>query len=493
MTTTGKKVADSRVRVRTPTIALAVAGLTLLALALRVPGLDQSLFGDELFTYDTAAVGSLSDLVHAVRATEVSPPGFFFVVWLARRVSDAQVWLRLPSLACGVALIALVYVVGRRLVGFPAALAGAAFATLSPFLVWYSNEARGYAMLACLVVASTWALLVALERGGGWRWALVGALVAAALLTHYTALYVIAAQAVWAVWARPDRWRPLVAAHVAAALVVAVWLPFAPGDNGAIAFLVKLTPDTAVREWLRAAVGQPYVKVGALPGTATLVALGLAGVGAVAGTAVAVRSGRFDRRLLLVAVLAFATPVGLIVYSLFQPNIYVGRNLISSLPYLYLLIAALLVALPRPLAVAGVVLALAGLGIGVAKSFEQRYQRPDWKGVAAYLEPRVRNGDRVVELELFPVPSAPGRRPLNLRALQVQLAPGIRTVAIPGGDPVRLARAGADHRAMWVVDQQVLGFPGAPPPPRIGGGYELTSTRVFPALAPIAVYGYERR
>src|SRR5436190_23350384 len=105
----------------------AVAGLAVVALALRIPGLDQSLFGDELFTYDTAAVGSLHDLFHAVRTTEVSPPAFFVVAWLARRVGDAQVWLRLPSLACGTALVPLVYAVGRRLVGTPGALVGAAF------------------------------------------------------------------------------------------------------------------------------------------------------------------------------------------------------------------------------------------------------------------------------------------------------------------------------------------------------------------------------
>jgi mannosyltransferase len=472
---------------------LGLAGLTAVGLAVRIPGVGQSLFGDELFTYDTAAVGSLGDLIHAVRTTEVSPPGFFVVVWLARRIGDAQVWLRLPSLLCGVATIPLVFAVGRRLVGSPGALLAAGFATLSPFLVWYSAEARGYALLALLVLASTWALLVALERGGVWRWALVSVLVAGALLTHYTAGFVVVAQALWALWVRRDRAREVLVAMGVAFGLVAIWLPFAPGDNGAIAFLVKLTPDTVAREALRAVAGQPYARVADLPGTVAFVALALAALAAVAGAVVLARSGRFDRRLVLVAVLAFATPVGLIVYSLFQPNIYVGRNLISSLPYLYLLVGALLVALPRPAAIAGVALAVAGLGIGLVKSFETRFARPDWKGVAAYLDPRMVNGDRVVELELFPVPNPTGRQPLNLRALQVQLRPGIRTLAVPGGDPRRLARAGADHRVLWVVDQQVLGFPGAPPPPRIGGGYVLSSTRAFDSLAPIAVYRFERR
>ena len=117
----------------------AVAGLALAALAVRIPGLDQSLFGDELFTYDTAAVGSLHDLIHAVRTTEVSPPAFFVVAWLARRIGSDEIWLRLPSLVCGVATIPLVFAVGRRLVGSRGALVGAGLATLSPFLVWYSN------------------------------------------------------------------------------------------------------------------------------------------------------------------------------------------------------------------------------------------------------------------------------------------------------------------------------------------------------------------
>jgi len=472
---------------------IAAGILTILALAVRIPGLSQSLFGDELFTYDTAAVGSPQDLIHAVRTTEVSPPLFFFVVWLARRISDDQIWLRLPSLVCGVALIPVLYAVGRRLVGSTAALVGAGLAVLSPFLVWYSDEARGYALLALLVVGSTWALLVALERGGFWRWALVTVLVAGALLTHYTALFVVVVQAMWACWVRRDRIQPVVVSYAFAALLVAIWLPFAPGDNGAIAFLVKLTPNTVAREALRAVVGQPYARVADMPGTLAFVALGLAAVACVAGAVFAVRSGRADRRLALVAALAFVTPVGVIVYSLFQPNIYVGRNLISSLPFVYLLAGALLVALPRPVAAAGVALAALGLGIGLVKSFERPYQRPDWKGVAAYLDRRVVNGDRVVQLELFPVPSAPGRQPLNLRALQVQLKRPIQTVSLPGGDPERLARAGADHRVVWVADQQVRGLGSTPPPPQIGGGYVLAGRKVFDGLAQIAVYRFGRR
>jgi hypothetical protein len=140
-----------------------------------------------------------------------------------------------------------------------------------------------------------------------------------------------------------------------------------------------------------------------------------------------------------------------------------------------------------------VALTTVGLGIGLVKSFEQRYQRPDWKGVAAYLDRSVVNGDHVAELELFPTPAAPGRVPVNLRALQVQLKRPIATVAVPGADPRRLAAAGAGHRVMWVAAQQVGGLIFAPPPPKIGGGYVLAGQRTFDGLAQIALYRYERR
>ena len=54
----------------------AVFTLVLLALALRLPGLGQSLYGDELFTYELAIRPSLGDALAGVRSSlEVSPPG----------------------------------------------------------------------------------------------------------------------------------------------------------------------------------------------------------------------------------------------------------------------------------------------------------------------------------------------------------------------------------------------------------------------------------
>jgi uncharacterized membrane protein len=56
-------------------------------------------------------------------------------------------------------------------VGARAAVVGCALVALFPFLIFYSTEARPYALLVLLILLSTLALLRAVRAGGlGW-WA----------------------------------------------------------------------------------------------------------------------------------------------------------------------------------------------------------------------------------------------------------------------------------------------------------------------------------
>ncbi len=61
---------------------------------------------------------------------------------------------------------------------------------------------------------------------------------AAALLTHYTVVFVLAAQLAWALWAHRDQWRAVLLAHGGAALLFAPWIP---------SFLVQSRDSAAVR------------------------------------------------------------------------------------------------------------------------------------------------------------------------------------------------------------------------------------------------------
>src|SRR5215212_396612 len=141
---------------------LIVAVLAAVGAALRFGVVHQSLFADELSTRFVIAGHGLADVVSVVHTdAEITPPLYFVSAWLTTRIDLSPELLRAPSLLAGVAAIPLVYRLGERTVGRCAGLVAAALTTFSPFMVYYSGEARGYELMVVLTLASTLSLLAA--------------------------------------------------------------------------------------------------------------------------------------------------------------------------------------------------------------------------------------------------------------------------------------------------------------------------------------------
>jgi uncharacterized membrane protein len=64
-------------------------------------------------------------------------------------------------------------------------------------LIWYSQEARAYALFVLLTALSLLYFVRALDRGTRRDFVLWGAFSALALATHYFAAFLIAAEALW--------------------------------------------------------------------------------------------------------------------------------------------------------------------------------------------------------------------------------------------------------------------------------------------------------
>jgi len=171
----------------------ALIALTALAAALRLPTLgSQSLWLDEALTGNLAR-GSLGDLLHRVAEQEANPPLFYLFEWLWTRVAGtSEVALRLPSALFGSALVPVAFGVGRRLGGQHAAVALAALVAVHPLLVYYSQEARGYAAVALACALGFGCFLDALEGRRALWWALASAV---ALGCHYFAIFPVAIEA----------------------------------------------------------------------------------------------------------------------------------------------------------------------------------------------------------------------------------------------------------------------------------------------------------
>jgi len=167
--------------------------LTVLAAALRLPTLgSQSLWLDEALT-GRLARGTLGDLLHRVAEEEANPPLFYLFEWAWTRVAGtSELALRLPSALFGIALVPVAYAIGRRLGGQRAAVALGALVAVHPLLVYYSQEARGYAAVALACAIGFGCFLDALEGKRAMWWALASAV---ALGCHYFAVFPIAIEA----------------------------------------------------------------------------------------------------------------------------------------------------------------------------------------------------------------------------------------------------------------------------------------------------------
>ncbi|HEY3342038.1 MAG TPA: glycosyltransferase family 39 protein, partial [Anaerolineae bacterium] len=230
------------------------AGLLLVVIigvALRVYRLDaQSFWYDE---GNSARIAERSlQLIIAGAAGDIHPPLYYIVLHYWRAAfGDTEFMLRMLSVLCGVGLVIFTYLLARRLFSSRVGLIASALVAFSPFAVYYSQEARMYAMLAFEAVVSTWALTRILDSRltiddstpAAWRLATINRessilvyvlSTAAGLYTQYAYPFVMlgqgAAVLLWLAGAEGKRLRALAiyaAVNVAAIALFAPWLPIA--------------------------------------------------------------------------------------------------------------------------------------------------------------------------------------------------------------------------------------------------------------------------
>jgi Dolichyl-phosphate-mannose-protein mannosyltransferase len=511
------------------TLALiAATGLTVVGLALRLGYFDeQSLFGDDLSTAWVVQGQGIGGVIERVQTDqEITPPLYFLVTWLTAKLGDSTAWLQLPSVLAGIALIPLVYLLGVKTVGRPAALVGAALTALNPHLIFYSAETRAYALVVLLVLLSTLALLTALDTGRRRWWAAYAAFSCAGMYTHYTAAFALGAQVLWVLWAHRESWRALLVANGIAAIGFLPWLPSYIDDSespttGIIEFIHPFGAELAADDVARWAVGFPHRAPGYFPGTIAL-ALLVAGLLIALGSVAKQVSRRYSARLtlrppprlVLVVLLALSLPVGSAVYSVLGEDVFVSRNLIASWPGFAVSIGALLTAVAAPLRAVAVAVVLTAYCIGAVKLFDEDFRRPDYDSVAQFINRTGQPGDPVIDDEIptgGPITTLEGTDPepgrIYVLGEHPRLPGPIETdearQPLPPLEPASVAESAirsADGRRLFVVvnDERPAQEAVLMPPPaaqvvvdNLPRGFRLAGAAHFPAMLDLSVYRYE--
>ncbi|MGA9350830.1 MAG: glycosyltransferase family 39 protein [Anaerolineae bacterium] len=181
--------------------------LLLTAFALRLYRLDhQELWGDEAHS---AYVSKLPLPSTISPRTETNPPLYHLLLYFWVKLTGSSVFaLRFLSLVLGLLTVPLVYRLAWLAFGELVGLLAALLCALSPFQVYYSQEARMYALAAFFTTLSMFLLarIVSSARPRG-LWIAYLLATAAAIFTHYYALFVVVAQnaILIALWRRNGR------------------------------------------------------------------------------------------------------------------------------------------------------------------------------------------------------------------------------------------------------------------------------------------------
>lgn len=201
-----------------------IVGITLLAAAVRFPGLGvRSLWFDEALSGLIAQLSTAQVLTNAVGSSH--PPGYYFILHLWRPLGESEFAIRFPSAWCSLVAVALVARLGYELYGRRVARLAALGMALAPFQVYYAREARMYGLVIALSAGVLWTFLQGVRRGGCKAWWVYGTLTALSLYIHYYIALVVLALHLWLLLARRRARRALPSLLVADGLAA---LAFAP-------------------------------------------------------------------------------------------------------------------------------------------------------------------------------------------------------------------------------------------------------------------------
>jgi len=372
---------------------------------------------------------SFGGMLQAIPASESTPPLYYVLAWVwTRAFGFSEFGLRSLSALAGILTVPVVYAVGVRLAGRRAGVIAGGLVALSPLMVWFSQEARSYA-LATLISTVTVLCFVSFLDGRDARW-LVGWAVASALglTTHYFVGFVVAAELVWLLWLyRRDRRVVVACALVSAVAIALVPLALAQRGTGHADYISQGSLETRLVQ-----VPKQFLLGYASPlqVLTSVVVVALILVGSIQPLLTRAQARREALAPLAAGAACVLVPVALALVGVDFVN---TRNLLPALPAL-LIVLAIGFASRQTWPSGAVLAALVGLifvAVVALVDTDSRFQRDDWRGASDALgiphEVRaivVSPGSGVIPLQIY----QPGLRPIGGRATVSELD----VVAIPG-------------------------------------------------------------
>jgi mannosyltransferase len=294
--------------------------------------------------------------------------------------------LRVPSVFGAMAACALLVVLARKFFDRRIALISGVFLATSPFIVKWSQQARGYTLILALGLLATLLLLRALDRGSRASWAIYGVAFSAVVVWHAVAgLLLVPAHAVLVAQRRE---RALPHGPLAAVIICALAVPWAA------VIAMRSTGAGVGMNWLTAPT--PTVVAHAVLDVSGVAGLGL--LLAIIGLWVLHRARKANLAVWLGA-WAFAPSVLALLPSTVRP-VFLDRYLILAAPAFALLAAVAVTGVGRRLGAVAGLAAVVATSIGLIAWYSTgdggNWRGEDWRSAVGTVLERRGEADAIV-------------------------------------------------------------------------------------------------
>ena len=391
---------------------LALLLLILLGAFLRIYHLGtESLWYDEVSSIIECKLG-IKEICNQTN----QPPLYFLILnlWI-RLFGTSETALRLPSAIFGIVGVLAIHRVGKTLFNNKIAIIGSFLSATSAFLIYYSQEARGYSLLL-LLSALSYLFFIRILRQNRFRDYLLYLFCNVLLAyTHVYGLFIIISQAIY-FFIFLSRYKPQILKFVILQVISAlfflplIWLlgnRVSAIANGAMYWIPRPTLTTLALTFAIFSGGQPVQKL-LLAIFIVLIGVGFLSIRKMNGQWLwrslleslknidwNVRLDRIEDTSLLVLWLFVPIAFGFSISVLANP-MYTDRYVICAAPAFYLLIAKGIANLNSKRMLLGV---LAIICIVSAVGLQRYYSQPkkeQWRETVQYIEANYKAGDTII-------------------------------------------------------------------------------------------------
>lgn len=400
--------------------------ILLIGLILRLINLNQSLWLDEAINVMAVKTYGLRELINNYALGDYHPPLYHPILWFWVKIfGSSEISVRLPSVIFGVVMIYLTYLIGKELFREKKAWLPAFFMTIAPYQIYFSQEARMYALEGLLGTAAVYFFLKITQKETVINWLSYTFFITLAIYVDYFGFFLPLIPLFYFLISKDfKRLRSWFIASFTSALCWLPWLPLffkqfnnaqrtAVGIPGWAKVVGSATFKNLALTFIKFSLGRISFDNKILYGSITIVVFLFFGFLFFKGRKLFKKSEG-----LLLLLWLFVPVIVSFLISLFTP-IYQPFRLLFLLPVFYLFLSAGIFSLTRTWQkiLGGLLITLISLGGLLTYYLKPRFYREDWRTAVRVLEQRARQDDLIVFVSDGPMSPYLYYQKKNLKAI----------------------------------------------------------------------------